>query len=65
MSPSAGGAEQRVGDRVQHHVGVGVADEALRVRDDDPAEDERPAFGQPVRVVSAANAIGHCEGPRS
>ena len=39
----AGGAEQRVAERVADDVGVGVALEAVRVRDLDAAEHERQA----------------------
>ena len=45
-----GGAEQRVGDRVGEHVGVGVAGQAALVRDLDAAEHERPALLEAVRV---------------
>ena len=40
-------------------VGVAVADQAARVRDAHAAEDQRPALGQPVRVVADADAKGH------
>jgi hypothetical protein len=40
---------------VQHHVAVGVGDRPARVVDAHPAEDERPAHGEPVRVVPAAD----------
>ena len=52
----AGGAEQGVGDGVQHHVGVGVADQPARVLDRHAAEDQRPALDQAVRVVPGTNA---------
>ena len=55
----AGGAEQGVGDGVQHHVGVGMADQAARMLDADAAQDQRPAFGQPVRVVPDADPECH------
>ena len=56
MSPSAGGAEQRVDHRVREDVGVGVAGQALLVRDVDAAEDQRPAGGERVRVDAEAGA---------
>ena len=59
MSPSAGGAEQRVDDRVREHVGVGVAGEALLVRDVDAAEDQRAARREGVRVDAEAGADHH------
>ena len=54
----AGGAEQGVGDGVQHDVGVAVAGEAARMLDADAAEQERPAGFEPVGVVSDADAHG-------
>ena len=51
-----GGAEQRVGDRVAERVGVGVAGQAVRVRDLDAAEDELPAGDERVRVPALADA---------
>ena len=46
------GAEQGVGDGVQHDVGVGVADQAARLVDPDASQDQRPSLDQPVRVVT-------------
>ena len=51
----AGRAEQGVGDGVQHRVRVRVPDQTLRVRDADPAEDERPTFREAVRIVTTAH----------
>ena len=64
------GAEQRVADRVQQHVGVGVAVEALVVRDLDAADHQlaarRPARARrsPARsscVASVQDAFGDRE----
>ena len=51
-----GGAEQGIGDRVAERVGVGVAEQAVRVRDLDAAEDELPAGDEGVRVPAFADA---------
>ena len=53
---AAGGAEQGVDHRVGEHVGVGVAGEAARVLDLDPAEDEPAALGEAVAVVADPDA---------
>ena len=50
------GAEQGVGERVGDHVAVGVAREPARVVDRDPAEDERHAGVERVRVDPEADA---------
>jgi hypothetical protein len=55
----AGGAEQRVDDRVGEHVGVGVTGQAGLVRDLDAAEHEPPPGGEPVRVDADAGADAH------
>jgi hypothetical protein len=41
---------------VQDDVGVAVADQAARVLDPDAAQQQRPALGEPVGVVSHAYA---------
>ena len=51
-------AQQRVADRVQEHVGVAVAQEALVVRDLDPADHELPARDERVDVESLPDAKG-------
>ena len=56
MSPDAGGAEQGVDHGVGEHVGVGVAGEAARVLDLDPAEDQAAALGEAVAVVADPDA---------
>ena len=58
MSPSAGGAEQRVGDRVQQRVGIRVAEQAVAVRDRHAAEDQRPAR----RPARACPSLRRCAG---
>ena len=47
-----GRAEQRVHERVQGDVGVGVAVEAELALDRDAAEDERPTGDEAVDVVA-------------
>ena len=59
----AGGPEQRIRDRVQYGIGIGVADEALGVFDPHAPEDQRAAFGQPMRIVPAAHPKCHCATP--
>ncbi len=49
-------AEDGVGQRVQDHVGVGVADQPARVRDRDAAEHDVRAGAQRVDVVADADA---------
>ena len=53
-----GRAEDRVGHRVAHGVGVGVAAQAAIVGDAHAAEDQRPALGEDVQVVAGADAEG-------
>ena len=48
------GAEQRVGDGVDQHVGVGVSLQAFVVRDLDSAEYEGSALDQSVHDVADA-----------
>lgn len=50
-------AEEGVGDRVQEHVGVAVADGPAVVRDGDPAEHEAVTGAEPVRVVAKTDAV--------
>ena len=50
----AGGAEDRVGDRVEHGVGVGVTGESAGVRDAHAAEDERTAGVERMDVDALA-----------
>ena len=46
-----GGTEDRIGDRVQQHVGVAVPDQVPVVRHLDAAQQQRSAIRQPMRVV--------------
>ena len=61
MSPSAGRAEQRVGDRMKHDIGVAVTGEPARVGNGNPAEHHRPFAGEGVDVEAACR----CAGPAS
>ena len=54
-----GGAEQRVDDRVRQHVGIGMTEQPVRVRDLDAADDQRPALDQLVAVVAEAGGDAH------
>ena len=56
MSPSAGGAQQRVGHGVQQHVGVAVADQRAGRGNVDAAQPQRSAGREPMRVVSDSDA---------
>ena len=47
-------AEQRVRQRVQHHVGVGMAFELVRVRNFHPAEPDMIAVAEAVNVKACA-----------
>jgi hypothetical protein len=51
--------KERIGYGMQNHVGIGMANEPAGVRDGNAAEDKRAAFGQPVRIVSAADSERH------
>ncbi len=51
-------AEQGVGHRVQHDVGVAVAKQAARMIDAHAPQDQGAALSEPMRVVSAADAHG-------
>ena len=59
--PGGHGAEQRVGDGVDEHVGVRVSVETFGVRNLDAAEHERAAFDQRVDIVTdtGENRGGH------
>jgi hypothetical protein len=46
MSPSAGGAQQRIDDGVQQHVGIRVAEQAQAVRNGHAADDQLAALDQ-------------------
>ena len=52
----AGGAEQGVGDRVEHDVGIAVPGEAAGVRHCDAAEHDRAVAGKGVDVEAHAGA---------
>ena len=47
-------AEQRIGDGVDEHVGVGVSLQTFRMRDLYATEHERSAFDKSVHVVADA-----------
>ena len=49
-------AEQSVGDRVEHHVGIAVAGQTAAVRHLDPAEHHRPFAGEGVDVEAHSGA---------
>jgi hypothetical protein len=55
MSPRF--AAQRVDQSVRDHVAVGVPGETLLALDADPAEDQRDAVLERVRVEAAADAV--------
>ena len=50
------GAEQGVADRVQQHVGIGVAEQAEMPRDMHPADDQGPLGNQAVDIETVADA---------
>ncbi len=52
------GAEQGVGDRVEHDVGVAMPGEAARVGDGNPAEHDRAVAAEGVDVEAHAGARG-------
>ena len=52
-------AEQRVRQRVQRRIGVGVAGEPTLARDLDAAEDERSAGNERVNVEAVADTERH------
>ena len=47
----AGRPQERIGHRVADHVGVGMPDQAARVLDPEPSQDQRPPLAQSMRVV--------------
>ena len=53
------GAEQRVGDCMEQGVGVGVAEQAGRMRNLDAAEDQLAAFDQFVHIVALPDTKIH------
>ncbi|MCY1284810.1 hypothetical protein D9M70_337280 [compost metagenome] len=50
-----GGAEQRIGQRVQQHVAVGMGDQAELVGDSHAAEGDEIALAETVHVVAVAD----------
>ena len=56
MSPSAGGAKQGIGDRVEDDVRVAMAGKATIVRNGDAAEHDRPFAGEGVDIEAHAGA---------
>ena len=54
--PGPGGAQNGVGQRMRHRVGVRMPGQALRVRNDDAPEDERAARDEAVGVVADPHA---------
>ena len=57
--PRPGRAEDRIGQCVRHRIGVGVTGQPQAVRDPYPAEDERAAGHETMRVVADADAHRH------
>ena len=56
--PGTGRAENSIGERVGHRVGIRMSGQPVRVRDGDAAQDERPARDEAVGVVADPHA-GH------
>ena len=57
----ADGAEQRVGERVQGHVGIGVALQGVGVGNPDAAQPDVVAGNEPVHVEALSGAhVGSC-----
>ena len=54
----AGGAENRVGQRVADDVGVGVAERAALGRDGHTAQHQRPAGDEAMKIVAGTGAAG-------
>ena len=50
------GAEQRVGQRMQAHIGIAMADQLLGMRDADAAQDHRIAGAEGMHVIARGNA---------
>ena len=59
--PGGNGAEQRIGDGVDEHVGIGVSVETLGMWNLDAAENERATLDQRVDIVTdtGENRGGH------
>src|SRR5690606_37996096 len=53
-----GGTQNRVGQRVQHHVTVGMGHQATVMGDLDPAQSDVIALTKPVNVVTVTNTHG-------
>ena len=61
-----GRAQQRIADRVQQHVGVGVSGQPQVVGNVDAADDELAAGGEGVDVEAVADAeFSHSDAPGS
>src|SRR5439155_16865295 len=56
--PQPRGAQNRVGERMGHRVGVGMARKTLGMWDFHSSEDQLAAVGEAVRVVADADAHG-------
>ncbi len=51
-----GGTEDRVRDGVQQHISVAVPNQVVVVWHADPANHQRPAKGQSMRIVTKSNS---------
>ena len=60
-----GSAQQRVGNSMEEHVGVAVAEQTFFIRDIHAAEDEFAAFNKPVRIIAVADAYDAMTSNRS
>ena len=56
---SADRAQHRIRDRVQRDIGIGMARQAVRVRNLYAAQPEVLALGEPVHVIAAGTARNH------
>src|SRR5476649_1522348 len=56
--PQGGGAKNRIGDCMQQHVGVGMAEQTQVMRNLHAADDQVAVFHQCVAVVTLADAEG-------
>ncbi len=52
-------AEDRVDDRVEQHIGIGVTRQPAVVRNRDPADHKRATFDQCVHIETIADAVIH------
>ena len=52
-------SQDRIADRVQQNIGVGMTRETAIVRNRDAADDERATFDQRVRIKTVADADVH------